>query len=252
LSEVALFIDLENISTSLWKNFDQNPDPFDFMEKARKYGAVSFARAYGDFSQPPLQRMQSDLRSAGIDQFDCDVKVRGTETQSTVDTNIVIDLFEVALDRPNIKTFVLMAGDSDYIRVVTRLRNRLGKDVVIAAVPGSVSRDLVRAAGKEDPIEPAATDGVEDSDVIRLIDRYESSRREGVYPTFGKLLEYVTHPSNASIVDARIAQGLLTEFVEDGLLVQEQIVLPDGRELRTTRLDRSHPDVAEALGLAPA
>jgi uncharacterized LabA/DUF88 family protein len=40
----------------------------------------------------------------------------------TVDANIIYDLFR-SPDRPNIKTFVLMAGDSDYIRVVARLRN---------------------------------------------------------------------------------------------------------------------------------
>jgi hypothetical protein len=48
--EVALFIDLENITTALWNNFKQAPDAASWVENARKYGPISFARAYGDFS----------------------------------------------------------------------------------------------------------------------------------------------------------------------------------------------------------
>jgi uncharacterized LabA/DUF88 family protein len=247
MPEVALFIDLENITTSLWRNFQQNPDPFSWMEKARTYGPVAFARAYGDFSQPHLGRLERDLAAAGIDRFDCPTKQRDEGTQSTVDTNVVIDLFEVAIDRPNIKTFVLMAGDSDYIRVVTRLRHRLERDVVIAAVPGSTSRELVRAAGHEDPLAPVAADEVDRVGLIRLIDRFEASRNEGVYPVFNQLLRYVMDPRNAPIVRSEIAQQKLNEFVRDGLLLQEQITMEDGGSLRTTYLNLEHPEVAEAL-----
>jgi hypothetical protein len=112
-----------------------------------------------------------------------------------------------------------------------------------------VSRDLVKAAGHEDPLEPFEAPEVDDAALIRVIDRYEASRHQGVYPTFGKMLEYVTHPANASVIDARIAQQRLTMFVEDGILVQEQIELAEGRELRITRLDRDDPEVIEALGV---
>lgn len=250
MGEVALFIDLENIATSMWKNFQQSPDPFQLLEKAAKYGPISFARAYGDFSQPPLQRLESDLRAAGIDKFDCPTKQRDEgETQSTVDANIMIDLFEVALDRPGIKTFVLAAGDRDYVRVVTRLRHRLLKDVVIAGVPGSMSRELVRAATSVDPIKPVEATEVDEAALIRIIDRYEMSLPEGVYPTFGRMLPYVADPRNAHVISPQLVQQKLNELVQRNVLVQEQIVLSDGRELRVTRLNHNDPMVADALGL---
>jgi uncharacterized LabA/DUF88 family protein len=250
LGEVALFIDLENISTSMWKNFQQSPDPFELVKKAASYGPISFARAYGDFSQPPLQRLESDLRAAGIDKFDCPTKQRDEgETQSTVDANIMIDLFEVALDRPGIKTFVLAAGDRDYVRVVARLRHRLLKDVVIAGVPGSVSRELARAANSVDPIQPVEAREVDETALIQIIDRYEMSLPDGVYPTFGRMLPYVADPRNSHVISPQLVQQKLNDLVQRGILIQEQMVLGDGRELRVTRLNHDDPLVADALGL---
>lgn len=249
MAEVALFIDLENITTSLWRIHQQNPDPFKWMEKARSYGSVAFARAYGDFSQGHLARLENDLRASGIDKFDCPTKQRGDETQSTVDTNIVIDLFEVALDRPNVGTIILMAGDSDYIRVVTRLRNRLGRDVVIRGVPGSVSRELVRAAGREDPLETVDPDeGYDFPALVRIIDRFERSRRENVVPVFTHLHRYLADSRNDGAVRPELAQQVLNELVREGVLVQPTVELQTGETIRATKLDRSHPDVVEVLG----
>lgn len=248
--EVALFIDLENITTALWNRFQQSPDPFSWVDKARKYGPIAFSRAYGDFSQPHLQRLESDLRALGIDKFDCPTKQRGTETQSTVDSNIIIDLYEVALDRPSIRTFILMAGDSDYIRVVARLRQRLDKKVVIAAVPGSISRELVRAAGAEDPLEPAQAEEVDELKLIQLIHAYEASRRPGVFPTFRYLLSYVQDPRNAHVISPQVAQSKLNELVQRGILVQDVVEGNAGTPVRVTQLNRNDDLVKQALGIS--
>jgi uncharacterized LabA/DUF88 family protein len=248
-TEVALLVDLENITTSLWKTYSEEPDPLKWVQKALKYGPLSFARAYGDFSQAQLYRLEPRLRVAGIDPFNCPVKVRDAGNQSTVDINIAVDLYEVAMDRPNTGTFLLMAGDSDYIRVVTRLRNRLGKQVIIAGVPGSVSRDLVSAAGMDDPLEPelAEFDEAAEEEIIRLIYRYEVSRREGAFPTFRFMSEYLRHPTNADIIRPTLVGGKLTDFVNRGVLIQEAIALPNGDPLRTTRLNLDDPLVQIAL-----
>lgn len=247
MAEVALFIDLENITQSLWKKYQQNADPFSWIEIARKYGLISFARAYGDFSQPHLARMESDLRAAGIDRFDCPTKQRAESNQSTVDANIVIDLFEVALDRPSTGTFLLMAGDSDYARVVARLRNRLGKDVVVVAVAGSLSRELSRAATYIELLEPGETPDIDDAALIRIIDRYECGLREGFLPTFAHMQRYIEHPQNADVIPAGMVQATMNRLVADGILVQEQTTTAEGAAIRVTRLDRDHPEVLAAL-----
>lgn len=249
MGEVALFVDLENIATSMWNTYQQAPDPLKWVEKVRTYGLMGFARAYGDFSQPFLARMESRIRVAGIEPFNCPVKVREDKSQSTVDINVAIDLYEVALDRPETKTILLLAGDRDYVRIVARLRNRLGKRIVIAGVPGSVSRDLVLAAGEEDPLEPV--DCVLDRDgelaLIRVIHRYEFSRKDGVYPIFRFMADFIRHPNNAELIDPNVVDGKLNEFIERGILMQEMVPLADGRTLRETKLNRQHAMVEEAL-----
>jgi len=241
---VALFIDLENVATSLWNIHHQTPDLYAWMEKVRGYGPIAFGRAYGDFSQQALAALEADLRNLGIDKFDCPVKQNG---QSTVDGNIIIDLYEVALDYPAVRTFILMAGDSDYVRVVAKLRQRLDKQIVVMGVPGSVSRDLVRAAGREDPLEIAAAPEVDDARLIRLIDDYERSRRPGTLPVFRFLKEYVCHPKNADLIKPQFVESKLSEYVASGILVQRLVELEDGRTVKTTQLDRANPTVAQAL-----
>jgi uncharacterized LabA/DUF88 family protein len=247
--EAALFVDLENIATSMWNTYQQAPDPLRWVEKVRKYGLMGFARAYGDFSQPFLGRMESRIRVAGIEPFHCPVKVRDDKTQSTVDINIAIDLYETALDLKDTETFVLMAGDRDYVRIVARLRNRLGKRIIIAGVPGSVSRDLVLAAGAEDPLEPVEfqLDREGELALIRVINRYEISRKPGVYPIFRFMADFIRHPNNADLIDPNVVDGKLNEFIERGVLLQEMVDLPDGRSLRLTKLNRDDTLVEEAL-----
>lgn len=241
---VALFIDLENVVTSLWNIHHQTPDLYSWMEKARSYGPIAFGRAYGNFNLHGLANLESDLRNLGIDKFDCPVKQNG---QSTVDGNIIIDLYEVALDYPAVRTFILMAGDSDYVRVVAKLRQRLDKQIVIMGVPGSVSRDLVRAAGREDQLDVASVPAVDEARLIRLIDEYERSRRPGTLPVFRFMKEYVSHPRNEDLIKPQFVENKLSQFVASGILVQRLVDLDDGRQVKTTQLDRTHPAVMQAL-----
>ncbi len=253
--DVALFVDLENVVTSLWNTHRQAPDPMKWAEKAQQYGLVSFARAYGDFSQDHLRDLEGKLWVAGIEAFNCPVKVRGDRSQSTVDMNVVIDLYEVAQDRPNTTTFLLMAGDSDYVRIVTRLRLRLGKTVVIAGVPGSVSRALVDAAGgNSDPLEISkiSDDPEIELEIIRRINEFEITRRNGVLPVFRWMAEYLKHERNRDLIAPELVEGKLSEFKNRGVLRQELTIGSNGDTVRTTSLDRFHPLVQDALADVPA
>ena len=245
--EVALFVDLENVVYSLMNTQRREPDPREWMKKARSYGPVTFARAYADFGQEVMARLRSRLDVAGIDAFSCPAKVRDERTQSTVDINVAVDLFEVALDRPEVKTFILMAGDRDYIRIVTRLQNRWSKRIVVSGVPGTVSRDLAAAADVEEPIEVAIAT-VDELELVRVIHRFESGLTNGFHPTFMRLKDYVAHPRNAEVVDPNFAQSALSNFVDRGVLVQEVVTLEDGQNIKATRLNPEDPLVKEALG----
>lgn len=248
--DVAIFVDVENIVTSLWNTHRQGPDAKGWVEKSFKYGLISFARAYGDFGMDHLRDLEGKLRTAGIEPYNCPVKARGERSQSTVDMNLAIDMYEVAQDQPNTSTFVLMAGDSDYIRIVNRLRLRLGKTVIIAGVPGSISRALVEAAGgNADPVEiaQAPEDPEVDRELVRRINEFELTRRNGVLPVFRWMSEYLKHDRNHMLIAPELVEGKLSEFKERGLLRQEMTLGSNGEPVRTTSLDRFHPLVQEAL-----
>lgn len=248
--DVALFVDLENVVTSLWNTHRQAPEPMRWVEKAQKYGLVSFARAYGDFTQDHMRDLEPRLRVAGIEPFMCPVKVRGDRAQSTVDMNVAIDLYEVALDRVNTNTFLLMAGDSDYVRIVTRLRLRLGKTVVIAGVPGSISRALVEAAeGNADPLEisKVSDDPEVELELLRRIHEFEMTRRNGVLPVFRWMAEYLKHDRNRDLIQPELVEGKLSDLKNRGILRQDLAVGSNGDPVRTTSLDHFHPLVQQAL-----
>ncbi len=152
--EVALFVDFENIRYGLKNNYGREPEPQMLMAKARKYGPVALALAYADFTEHP-EFFRRKLEVAGITPRDVPRRSPDVVHKSSADMAMLMDLIDCLLDRPLATTLILMTGNSDFIRAVARARNRFGKKVVIAGVPGSVSNDLIAAADSSDPIVEA-------------------------------------------------------------------------------------------------
>ena len=242
--EVALFVDWDNIRYSMLNLHGQEPDPIKMRDKALKYGPLVVAKAYADFSEHDGFRRKLDV--AGIESEHYPLKLTSGRRQSSADLQMVIDIIDTVLDRPQVKTFILMTGDRDFIRIAARLRNRFGKTVVISGVPGSLSQDLVQAGSTDDPLEVASSYD-RDKALIRKIDYYEVTRHEGFYPTFSNLSRFLQHPVNHQMIDPNFVQQKLSQFVADGVLEREVITTELGRELTVTRLNRDHVLVAEAL-----
>ncbi|MDP9366366.1 MAG: NYN domain-containing protein [Chloroflexota bacterium] len=249
-SEVAAFVDFENIRYSTINSFGREPDPIAWRDKALKYGLMAVARAYADFDQhPPNVRMRLDV--AGFEAQHYPAK-RTTDQagrekiQSRSDLNFVVDIINTALTRPDIKTFLLFTGDKDFIRVVTTLRNRLGKRVVICGVPGSVSPDLVAAAGAEDPLQIAQSADV-DKQVIRAIDAYVGQLHDGFVPTQSHMSRTLWRFLDRSLLPSEHIEAKVMEFLRKGILTKRQTINGQGQELVTTELNPAHPLVQEAL-----
>src|SRR5512136_1954618 len=153
--EVALFIDFENVRYGLKNNYAREPDPQILMAKARKYGPVALAVAYADFTEHP-DFFRRKLEVAGITPRDVPRRSPDVAHKSSSDMAMLMDIIDCLLDHPNVNILVLMTGDSDFIRVTARARNRFDRQVVISGIPGSVSNDLVASADLYDPLEPGA------------------------------------------------------------------------------------------------
>lgn len=273
--EVALFIDFENVRYGLKNNYGREPDPQTLMAKARKYGPVALAVAYADFTEHP-DFFRRKLEVAGITPHDVPRRSPDVAHKSSSDMAMLMDIIDCLLDRPTLSTLMLMTGDSDFIRVVARARNRFGKKVIISGVPGSISNDLISSADAADPIvepivepewappaaplEPAAavdstltpetlaaTDATELSEMERrlvfLIDHLDRNRP---YLTFLFVKTHALSPNSQLTLTPMQVDQILTRFKERGIL-RDQVREMDGRTLRFLEFNRDHPLVQNVL-----
>ncbi|MCA9860430.1 MAG: NYN domain-containing protein [Thermomicrobiales bacterium] len=249
-AEVAAFVDFENIRYSTINAFGREPDPIIWRDKALSYGLMAVARAYADFDQHPQQsRLRLDV--AGFEAQHYPAK-RTTDQHgrekivSRSDLNFALDIINTALARPDIKTFLLFTGDKDFIRVVTTLRNRLGKRVVICGVPGSVSPDLVASAGEEDEITMPDSPDI-DIEVIQAIDRYVRQLHEGFVPTQSHMSRTLWRFLDRTILPSEHIEAKVMEFLRKGILTKRQTLNGQNQELVTTELNADHPLLQQAL-----
>ena len=157
--DVALFIDWENFKISLAAGH-MYPNVSALKEEASNHGRVVVAKAYADWvTRSPELRGASQfindppaLYAAGIEPVYVPTRLsygspsasgytRTTRVKNSVDIKMTTDCIETAHAYPNIVSFILVSGDSDFIHVINTLRT-MGKHVVIVGVSWSTSRRL--------------------------------------------------------------------------------------------------------------
>jgi len=228
--EVAMFIDLENLRYGLLNNYGIEPDFAYLAAKAKKYGRPSMMRAYADFSEHPRQ-INRELQVAGIEAMNIPVtrtkyyKPSGPieRVKNAADMALALDAVTQALEADKdekIKTFIIVAGDKDYIRLATLLRNKFGQRIVICGVPGSVSSDLEKAAGEIDhyevgDIKPAATSIIKPA-LAKMIKTGPSPLK---YWTLGVIDQWAQDVRNNIPGTAKGRRDAIHELMAEGIIV---------------------------------
>ncbi len=144
--DVALFIDWENFKYSLYEESRMPNIPALMEAVRRRYGRPVVARAYADWQDYYHRKSfdQMNLYHAGIEPVY--VPARRAPDQhdrikNSVDVRMSLDCLEVSFTDHQVETFVLVAGDADFLHVAAALRRR-GKYVVMIGVSGSTSGRL--------------------------------------------------------------------------------------------------------------
>lgn len=144
--DVALFIDWENFKYSLYEESRMPNIPALMEAVRRRYGRPVVARAYADWQDYYHRKSfdQMNLYHAGIEPVY--VPARRAPDQhdrikNSVDVRMSLDCLEVSFTDHQVETFVLVAGDADFLHVAAALRRR-GKYVVMVGVSGSTSGRL--------------------------------------------------------------------------------------------------------------
>ncbi len=156
--DVALFIDWENFKISL-AGGNRTPNVSALKEEVSNHGRVVVAKAYADWvTRSPELKGASQfiidppaLYASGIEPVYVPTRLplgtpsamnsRTTRVKNSVDVKMTADCIECAHSYPNIGTYVLVSGDSDFIHVINSLRS-IGKRVIIIGVSWSTSRRL--------------------------------------------------------------------------------------------------------------
>ncbi len=114
--QLAVFIDFENVA--IWAEqefFDFELTPL--MEYLQSRGPVVIKRAYGDWGR--FSRYRDELMNNAIDLIQI-YSVRAGKNRA--DIRMAMDALETAMARPQISTFVIISGDSDFGPLVSKLR----------------------------------------------------------------------------------------------------------------------------------
>jgi uncharacterized LabA/DUF88 family protein len=133
--QIAVFIDFENVALWAEREF------FDFevtslIESIQTRGPAVVKRAYGDWSR--FSRYRDQLMKNSIDLIQI-YSIR--QGKNRADIRMAIDAFEIAMTRPQINTYVIVSGDSDFGPLVVKLREYGRYTVGIG--PRSISPDLL-------------------------------------------------------------------------------------------------------------
>lgn len=153
----AVFLDFENVYYFLKNHFYDPPGLNDHVLEilrnlrqrlTEQYGLDCIVlNAYADFER--LQTTpQGALYLLGVDTKN----VMGTDHKNAADMRLCIDVLEVLYTRGEIGTFVLVAGDRDYIPVIQHLR-RQARRVLGVGFRESVSGDLLLNLGEQQFID---------------------------------------------------------------------------------------------------
>lgn len=154
----AVFIDFENVFYYLKNYYARLSEPTDLMlDMIRNLRTkllrdrderVIVQKAYADFERLSAAP-QGSLYLLGVETHN----VLGTEHKNAADMRLCIDALELLYTRPEISTFVFVAGDRDYIPVIQHLTKQAKTVLAVAFREKFLSGDLLQNVGEENFID---------------------------------------------------------------------------------------------------
>jgi uncharacterized LabA/DUF88 family protein len=141
---LAVFIDFENIARGARQHhLEERVDLRAVLDELESKGRIQIKRAYADWGY--FKDYRSDLLQHGIEPVQVFAAARDREGwKNGADIRIAIDAMETAFRFLDITDYVLVSGDSDFLSLVTRLREN-GKTVWGVGLKSSSSQYLVKS-----------------------------------------------------------------------------------------------------------
>lgn len=224
----AVFLDFENIYYFFKNHFFDPPELNDHVlellrnlrqKLTEEYGLDCIVlNAYADFERLASTSEAESTPQGALYLLGVDTKnVLGTDHKNAADMRLCIDSLEVLYTRPEIGTFVLVAGDRDYIPVIQHLR-RQARRVLGVGFRESVSGDLLLNLGEAQFIN--ARDLIDDQSLTRL----EERRREGLREQADRQQRF---EEQQLLIQEKASASRFEEYSRANSIVGQQLGVPD-------------------------
>ncbi|HET7585842.1 MAG TPA: NYN domain-containing protein, partial [Gemmatimonadaceae bacterium] len=132
----ALLIDFDNVTMGIQK--DLHSELRSLLSSDIIKGKVAVQRAYADWRRYPQYVVP--LTESSIDMIFA--PAYGTSKKNATDIRLAVDAMELVFTRPEIGTYILLSGDSDFSSLVLKLKE-YGKYVIGVGIRESSSDLLV-------------------------------------------------------------------------------------------------------------
>ena len=132
----ALLIDFDNVTTGI--RSDLGNELRNLLSSDIIKGKVAVQRAYADWRRYPQHMVP--LAEASIDTIQA--TAYGSAKKNATDIRLAVDAIELVFTRPEIGTYILLSGDSDFSSLVLKLKE-YGKYVIGVGISESSSDLLV-------------------------------------------------------------------------------------------------------------
>lgn len=210
------FIDYEHWYIALEKMYDKKPDIHIWLSDVQKKYDLKEVIFFANFSkfrdkEKEIRRIRTITNSI-IDTYNPDAHYKKDFT----DFIILDNIYQKALSREDIETFIIFTGDGHFSSVCAFLKNFCHKEVGIYGVQGGISSTLIKNSSwvKDIPLDIEIN-----APYYNMIFTYlkELGNNRDIYPTFRKTAEKI---AEANDIDADIIKQHLSELINNGYISQ--------------------------------
>jgi hypothetical protein len=141
---VAIYLDFENLAISAETVYPSKNKPLDLepiVDYATTKGVICVRKAYGDWSKDIFAQYQSNLMGQGFELIH--LPETNLQGKNGSDVRLAVDVMAYLESFPEIDTFLIGSGDTDFIPLIQHLRSR-GKAVIIVGFEHSVGKLVKR------------------------------------------------------------------------------------------------------------
>lgn len=238
----ALLIDFDNVTLGI--RSDLTKELRHLLDSDIIKGKVSVQRAYADWRRYPQYIVP--LSESSIDLIFA--PAFGTNKKNATDIRLAIDATELVFTRPEIGTFILLSGDSDFSSLVIKLKE-YGKYVIGVGIRESASDILIQncdeyysysdLAGLTRELDTPSTQRDPWELVVEAVDQMVRNRDV----MRADRLKQVMQQLDSNFDESNAGFNRFSKFIQEA---------GNRGLIRLTRLDNGQFEVSPARGAAPA